>query len=106
MGANGDFGQSTLAAKSTVQANKVVGEAFRDEIAQGLKMEGRDIATEVYKRTPFGKRYIDIEVSLEGKVLGGVETKVGGSRYTPLQRVKDTWLRLADDYPVNVVRDR
>ena len=63
------------------------------------------LATEVYKKTPFGKRFIDIEVSQNGKVLGGIETKVGGSRYTPLQRAKDLWLWYRDGYKVNVVRN-
>jgi len=97
------------AAKSAIPQvlkNKAAGDAFRDEMASALRNEGRDVATEVYKKTPFGKRFIDIEVSLDGEVLGGVEAKVGGSRYTLLQRVKDTWLRLVEDYPVNVVRDR
>jgi hypothetical protein len=53
---------------------------------------------------PFGKRFIDIDVWLDGRNLGGIETKFGGARYTPLQRVKDTWLRIVEDYPVNVVR--
>ena len=39
-------------------------------------------------------------------MLGGIETKFGSSRYTPLQRVKDTWLQLVDDYTVNVVRNK
>jgi RHS repeat-associated protein len=89
-----------------VLKNRAAGNAFRDEVAQGMRMEGRDVATEVYKRTPFGKRYIDIEISLDGKVLGGIETKFGGSRYLPLQRVKDAWLQLVDGYPVNVIRSR
>jgi len=88
-----------------VAANRIAGNAFRDEIAGALRAEGRGVATEVYKRTPFGKRVIDIEVSQDGRVLGGIETKVGSSRYTPLQRLKDAWLRLVENYPVNVVRD-
>jgi hypothetical protein len=64
------------------------------------------VSTEVFKRTPFGARYIDIEVSQGGRVLGGIETKVGSSPYTPLQRLKDIWLDLntPGGYPVQLVR--
>jgi len=92
-------------APSQVQANRAAGNAFRDEIAGLLQKAGRDVQTEVYKPTPFGRRFIDIEVSQGGKVLGGVETKAGG-RYKPSQRAKDTWLKNAEGYPVNVARDK
>jgi RHS repeat-associated protein len=88
-----------------ILANKAAGDAFRDEIADALKASGRDVEKEVVKQTPFGRRVIDVEVSQGGKVLGGVETKVGESRYLPSQRAKDEWLR-QQGYPVNVVRDR
>jgi hypothetical protein len=71
-----------------------------------MKGEGLDVQKEVTKHTPFGRRVIDVEVSKDGKVLGGIETKVGGSRYEASQRAKDEWLKRAQDYPVNVVRDR
>lgn len=95
-----------LAARPQVQLNRIVGNAFRDQLANGLIQEGREVATEVYKWTPFGRRFIDIEVSSGGKVLGGIETKVGSLRYTPLQRLKDIWLDLNTQggYPVQVVR--
>jgi len=89
-----------------VTVNKVAGNTFRDEVAGALRNEGFGVKTEVYKRTPFGKRYIDIEVSQGGRTLGGIETKVGNSPYTSSQRLKDTWLRVVEDYPVTVVRDR
>ncbi len=87
-----------------VQANRTAGNAFRDELADALRKSGRDITTEVYKKTPFGRRFIDIEVSQGGKVLGGIETKVGGSRYIATQRAKDNWLYYMEGYKVNVVR--
>jgi hypothetical protein len=83
--------------------NKATGDAFRDEIADLLRKAGRDATTEVPKNTPFGRRVIDIEVSKDGKVLSGVETKTGNSRYTPAQQSKDEWLRM-NGYPVDVVR--
>jgi RHS repeat-associated protein len=96
---------SKIVAKGGVQANKARGDAFRDEIADLVRKEGRDAQTEVTKQTPFGKRVIDVEVIKDGKVLGGIETKTGNSRYTPPQRAKDEWLR-QNGYPVDLVRDR
>lgn len=80
------------------------GNAFRDGLAAGLAAEGRQVATEVFKRTPFGAR--NIEVSIGGKVLGGIETKVGSSSYTFMQRLRDIWIDLntPGGYPVQVVR--
>lgn len=101
---------SEVAAKSggqsLIQLNRAAGNAFRDELAAGLQAEGRQVSTEVFKRTPFGPRYIDIEVSQGGRVLGGIETKVGSSPYTPLQRLKDIWLdfNTHGGYPVQLVR--
>jgi RHS repeat-associated protein len=83
--------------------NRVRGDSFRDEVAEGFKNEGRQVRTEVVKHTPFGPRRVDIEVSKDGKVLGGVETKTGGSRYTPDQRSKDEYLR-RKNYCVQLVR--
>ena len=97
-----------VAAERTVPrvtANRLDGNAFRDEIAGLLKAEGREVTTEVYKSTPFGKRFIDIEVSKDGQFLGGIETKFGGSRYTPAQSAKDWWLKANDGF-VNVVRNK
>jgi len=90
--------------QALVQSNRVAGNAFRDELAAALKAAGREVEKEVYHRTPFGKRYIDIEVSMEGDVLGGIETKFGSSRYTPWQRLKDLYLWYAKGYRVNLVR--
>jgi len=87
-----------------VQANKAAGDSWRDEVAEGLQQEGREVSTEVTKKTPFGVRRIDIEVKYGGKVQGGIETKVGSSPYTPAQRIKDLWLEKIEGYPVNVVR--
>ena len=53
---------------------------------------------------PVGNRFIDVEVSRYGNVLGAIETKLGGSAYTVAQRAKDAWLGL-NGYPVNVVRE-
>lgn len=91
------------AAKRLI-ANKIAGDAFRDEIAELFKRAGYQVRTEVTKRTPFGVRRIDIEVSRGGRVLGGIETKTGRSRYTAAQRAKDKALKLLENYTVDVVR--
>jgi hypothetical protein len=102
----GALRQSSKVAVPQVTANRIAGNAFRDELATALRAEGRTVEIEVYKPTLFGKRYMDLEVRLDGKLLGGVETKVGGSPYTTAQRAKDAWLRLIQEYPVTVVRDK
>lgn len=89
----------------TVQDNKKQGDEFRDKVAEDLKAQGKDVQKEVRKDTPFGPRYIDIEIQENGEGVGGVETKTGNSRYTPSQRAKDEYLRRTEDYPVTVVRD-
>ncbi len=85
-----------------IQENKVKGDAYRDEVADALKSSGKDVKTEVTKKTPFGPRRMDIEVKHNGKA-SGVETKTGNSRYRPSQRAKDNYLR-KHGYPVNLVR--
>jgi RHS repeat-associated protein len=87
-----------------VQINRINGNSFRDRIAEALRSQGRDVSTEVYKRTPFGRRYIDIEVGYNGKNLGGVETKFGNARYGVEQRAKDYYLWKVKGYRVNVIR--
>ncbi|QRM35743.1 RHS repeat domain-containing protein [Microvirga sp. VF16] len=97
-----------------VQLNRTAGNAFRDEIADLLRqaLSGRPgyvVRTEVYKRTPFFKRFIDVHVEVLGDDfamhIGGIEAKLGLSRYGPWQRLKDMWLK-RHGYPVDVVRDR
>ena len=91
--------------RPTVQENRAKGDAFRDEIAGGMEQEGFGVKKEVRKETPFGPRVIDLEVSKDGDVKGGIETKSGNSPYKPSQRTKDEYLR-RQGYPVDVVRDK
>ncbi len=84
--------------------NRIQGNAFRDEVAQLFRSLGYEVETEVFKPTPFGPRFVDIEISREGKVLGGLETKVGGSRYRAAQRAKDMYLKLVEKYEVKPLR--
>lgn len=92
---------------ATVLTNRAAGNAFRDEIAEALRMEGRIVETEVVKKTGFGTRVIDIQVrDRNGSILGGIETKFGNARYGPSQRAKDKWLEIVEGYHVNVVRNK
>jgi RHS repeat-associated protein len=95
---------NAISRSATVQANKIAGDAFRDQIASAFEQNGYGIAKEVGKKTPFGRRVIDIEVSKNGDVLGGIEAKAGSSRYLPWQIAKDTYLGKTG-YPVQLVRD-
>lgn len=56
-----------------------------------MRAEKRIVNTEVYRWIPIGKRYFDLDVWHSGDNLGGVETKVGGSRHLLLQSLKDSW---------------
>ena len=100
-------GLAALSAKAATSpgarlaANKIAGDAFRDEIASAFENNGYDAAREVGKRTPFGRRVIDVEVSKNGQILGGIEAKAGKSRYLPWQMAKDEYLRRTG-YPVQV----
>jgi hypothetical protein len=94
----------TKAAQVTL--NRQAGNAFRDEIAGLMTQMGYQVRTEVYKRTIFGRRFIDIEVSKGGTVLGGIEAKYGGAVYSGSQRAKDAYLYMMHRYRVNVVRSQ
>ena len=100
-------------ARVGVQANRKAGNAFRDVNADLMRKElaGKSwevIRTEVYKRTPYGKRFIDIHREIQGEDflmhLGGIETKLNTSRYIPSQQLKDMWLR-RHGYPVDLIRN-
>jgi RHS repeat-associated protein len=95
--------ERSVVREAQIVINKRMGDAFRDEIADLFRKNGYDVATEVGKRTPFGRRVIDIEVSRGGRLLGGIETKTGNSPHTVWQQAKDAWLRLTG-YFVDVVR--
>jgi hypothetical protein len=96
---------------------RVQGNSYRDQIADLLRQElaaqglGSTVVAEatgnpIRKDTPFGPRFIDIEIrDAQGKPLGGIEVKDGNSRYKPSQRAKDEWLRLTEGYSVTVVRN-
>ena len=78
---------------TTVQTNKVAGDAFRDHVASRLGSEHgfNVIGTEVSVKTPLGRRVIDVLAERNGGLVN-FETKLGGSRYLPSQRAKDWWI--------------
>ena len=90
IGASADAGGSTLAP---VTANRIAGDAFRDEVASRLETEYgfTVLATEVTIRTPLGIRRIDILAERNGELIA-FETKLGNSPYLPSQRAKDWWM--------------
>jgi hypothetical protein len=93
-------------AAKRLKSNKIAGDAWRDEVKRALEAEGRTVYPEVTKSTPFGTRVIDLEVYEDEALLGGIETKVGNSRYLQMQRLKDIWLDLNTQggYPVQLLR--
>jgi len=101
----------SASAPSSVQQNKVAGDAWRDEYAQILRdslPSGYTVRSEVEGQiryeTPFGPRDVDLEIiDPSGKVLGGIETKAGGADRKTSQYAKDEWLRLKRGYAVTVV---
>ena len=98
--------QTVKQTLTQVGKNREAGNQFRDEIADLFRKMGYVVRTEVYKKTPYGKRFIDIEIERDGIILGGIETKFGKSRYHFLQQLKDHYLKHVLGYIVNVVRDK
>jgi hypothetical protein len=100
-----EAGVTVLSKGDQASLNRGLGNAWRDEVAVQMdQLPNRMATTEVYKPTPFGKRFIDVEVSdSSGNVLGGIETKFGNAPYTVTQRLKDMWLYRMQGYRVNVL---
>ena len=53
-----------------------VGNLFRNKLAAALRAEGRTVNTGFFKRTPFGKCYMDLDVW-----HNGVNFFLGGEGY-------------------------
>lgn len=62
-----------LRVESSVQVNRVAGNAFRDEVAASSTRELR-CPNYRFKKTSLGRRFIDIEVVQAERVLSGIET--------------------------------
>ena len=86
--------------------NKKKGDDYRDELGQFFKQCGCDVEYEVPFDTPFGKRRLDLVVSKNGKILGGIEAKTGGSRYKSCQRSKDEYIKRTKGFPIDLVRKK
>jgi RHS repeat-associated protein len=83
--------------------NKRTGDDFRDFLRDVFEGLGYDVAPgEPFFRTPGGRRFIDIGLSMGGWI-GGIEAKVNDSPYKPSQRRADDFLRRRG-YPVRVIR--
>lgn len=87
-----------------VQANKVIGDAAADELAESLRQTGLTVEREVPYSTPFGTRVADLRVSGPDGVRGLVEVKVGSSSYTIGQRAKDLFIERWYSHVTSLVR--
>lgn len=88
---------------SQVRLNYQVGKAFEAELAATLTSAGRQVELNVYRWTPFGKRFYDIAVYHNGKLLGYIEAKTGNSSYTALQGLKE-WVEVEYGIQTQLVR--
>jgi RHS repeat-associated protein len=90
------------------RANHKSGKSFERKVAKKFRDMGYYVRTNVYKWTPYGARFIDVEVwTFEKgvyKLLGGIEAKVGNSPYTFMQQVKDAYLKATHGYTVTELR--
>ncbi len=62
-----------------------------------------NVQTQVYYRTPLGKRFVDIQYDIGVRRII-VEVKTGKSRYTRLQRAKDTWIARRYGFERHLIR--
>ncbi|GAB1646763.1 RHS repeat domain-containing protein [Krasilnikovia sp. MM14-A1259] len=83
-----------------VAVNDLVGNAYRDHIADFFRQNGRTVVTDAENRkaltfrTPDGDRILDMAVyDKNGGLLGYVETKSGKAGQDPEQMAKDAYLR-------------
>ncbi|TVT56341.1 hypothetical protein FNH05_08380 [Amycolatopsis rhizosphaerae] len=97
--------------QAQILLNKAVGDGFRNDVAAFLRERGRTVVTDAEDKaaltfqTPYGPRTFDIGVwDSDGKLLGYVEAKTGGSVYNAAQQAKDEWLRQQYGFNIDVVR--
>jgi hypothetical protein len=93
-------------AAARLAANRQRGIDFENWLAEGFRSLGFLVEQQVYKKTFFGKRFIDLMIyDSDGQLVGGIEAKTGDSRYTPYQRACDAWLSIFEGISITVVRD-
>jgi regulator of extracellular matrix RemA (YlzA/DUF370 family) len=84
-----------------IAQNKAFGDAYRDQVADFHRSNGRTVVTDAQDRaaltfdTPYGSRTLDMAVyDSKGNHLGYVETKTGSSPYAGTRQYDaDEWLR-------------
>ncbi|OKI58008.1 hypothetical protein A6A27_07155 [Micromonospora sp. CB01531] len=83
-----------------VRLNKLVGDAYRDHVADFFRQTGKKVITDADDAkaltfaTPFGDRKLDMAVyDKDDNLLGYIETKSGNEKADPDQVRKDEWLR-------------
>jgi hypothetical protein len=96
---NDDANLCRLLGINQLQLNQLVGDAYRDHIADSMRQRGLDVVTDAQKPglltfdTPWGDRRYDIGVlDSNGDVTHYVETKSGDVGKDKLQAKKDAYL--------------
>jgi len=96
---NDDKSLCQILGISQVQLNRLVGNAYRDHIADSFTQRGLNVVTEetapdlLRFNTPYGERQFDIGLlDGAGKVTDFIETKSGDVGQDALQALKDGWL--------------
>ncbi|MBG6106099.1 MULTISPECIES: DNRLRE domain-containing protein [Micromonospora] len=95
-----------------VRLNKLVGDAYRDHVADFFRQAGKKVVTDADDAkaltfaTPFGDRKLDIAVyGDDDSLLGYIETKSGREKADPDQLKKDEWLRANYGLTIDYVYD-
>ncbi|MDD1064160.1 polymorphic toxin-type HINT domain-containing protein [Streptomyces cocklensis] len=96
---NDDASLCKLLGINQVELNKLVGDAYRDHIADSMRQRGLNVVTEEQAPdllnfdTPYGERQYDIGLlDSNGNVTHYIETKSGDVGKNKLQSKKDAWL--------------
>lgn len=106
------YPQARILGINQAQLNKIVGDAYRDHIADSFAQRGLKVTTESQSPqllrfdTPYGVRQYDIGLlDSQGKVTDYIETKSGDAGKDALQAKKDEWLRQNLGIKIQYVHD-
>ncbi|WP_203616433.1 polymorphic toxin-type HINT domain-containing protein [Streptomyces sp. SID13726] len=109
---NDDANLCKLLGISQVKLNELVGNAYRDHVADSMRQRGLSVVTDGQKPelltfdTPYGERKYDIGLlDSNGDVTHYVETKSGGAGKDKLQAKKDAYLEKKYGISVTYVFD-
>jgi hypothetical protein len=71
---------------------KPIGNNYSSGVAASYRALGFDVQEQVPFWTPHGTRVVDVLVLRNGNIVAAIEAKVGTSRYSQNQYLKDEWL--------------